>query len=93
MSWYERLSALRAVTPLPRIVTVTIISGNEIETERSGSGRGAILFVIPPGRFRGDCCVPCALLLTQEGPIISGFSQWRGGRVAEGGGLLNRYTV
>jgi hypothetical protein len=44
----------------------------------------------------GFCRVSCAIGacgLRREGPLNRGFALWRGGRVAEGGGLLNRYTV
>ena len=64
-----------------------------IELGKEGAWATAILFVIPQPEF---CCVPCVpsvWSLTPEGPLNRGFTRRRGGRVAEGGGLLNRYTV
>jgi hypothetical protein len=64
-------------------------TANERRTLDEGAWTTAILFVIPQPEFCCVPCVPCAWSLTREGPLNRGFTRWRGGRVAEGGGLLN----
>jgi hypothetical protein len=57
-------------------------------------GRAAVALFVPPlPRFGCVFCAGDVLRLTQKAAFYNGFSRWRGGRVAEGGGLLNRYTV
>jgi hypothetical protein len=55
------------------------------------------LFVVPPPSFRRASCAACTRFVlmvdAKKHSLIRGLRDWRGGRVAEGGGLLNRYTV
>jgi hypothetical protein len=80
---------------LPRSVDRSAIVGRRTNAEPGmpGAWATAILFAIPQPEFCCVLCVPCVSSLTQDGPLNRGFARRRGGRVAEGGGLLNRYTV
>jgi hypothetical protein len=60
-----------------------IRSRNRARDERRGLG-GRSNMRIAPSSASG---------LTQNRLLYKAFHYWRGGRVAEGGGLLNRYTV
>ena len=73
----------------------SVIAGarTNVELGKVGDAAPAILFVIPQPEFCCVPCVPCVWSLTSEGSLNRGFTRRRGGRVAEGGGLLNRYTV
>ena len=50
----------------------------------------AILFAILPPCFCSVSCAQCVSCLTRKAPLNRACAHWRGGRVAEGGGLLIR---
>jgi hypothetical protein len=53
----------------------------------------ALLLVLPYQSNGRGVCAAGELPLTRKSPQMLVPLQRRGGRVAEGGGLLNRYTV